>query len=50
MSGIKKTVNGITNEILEKVLNSFRDRIKFCSNSDGARFENTEIKSLSFPF
>ena len=37
---IKKTVNGSTSEMLEKVFNSFHNRIKLCSDSNGSYFEN----------
>ncbi|EZA60801.1 hypothetical protein X777_13633, partial [Ooceraea biroi] len=37
---IKKVVSNIKDDMLEKVFTSFRKRIDFCTNSDGAHFEN----------
>ncbi|EZA51839.1 hypothetical protein X777_09634, partial [Ooceraea biroi] len=33
-------VSNIKDDMLEKVFTSFRKRIDFCTNSDGAHFEN----------
>ena len=40
MKAIRKTVNSILDEILSKVLYSFRKRINCCSSGDGEHFEN----------
>lgn len=40
IAAIKRIVNNIKNDILEKVFTSFRKRIEFCTDSDGAHFEN----------
>ena len=40
MKTIRKIVNGILDEILNKVLYSFRKRIVCCSSDDGEEFEN----------
>ena len=37
---IRKTVNSISDEILSKVLYSFRKRIDCCSGGEGGHFEN----------
>ena len=37
---IRKTVNSISDEILSKVLYSFRKRIDCCSRGDSEYFEN----------
>ena len=40
MIAISKTVNSISDEILTKVLHSFRKIIDCCSSDDGEHFEN----------
>lgn len=40
VGAIKKTTGGVTNDMLERVFDSFRKRIEFCANSNGAHFEN----------
>ena len=42
MKAIRKTVNSMSDEILSKVLNSFRKRIDCCSSGDGEHFENID--------
>ncbi|EFN82116.1 hypothetical protein EAI_11815, partial [Harpegnathos saltator] len=37
---IKKVVSNIKDDMLEKVFMTFHKRIEFCTNSDGAHFEN----------
>jgi len=40
VAAIKKVVSNIKDDILEKVFTSFRKRIEFCTDSNGAHFEN----------
>jgi len=40
IAAIKKVVSNIKDDILEKVFTSFCKRIEFCTDSNGAHFEN----------
>ncbi|EZA55138.1 hypothetical protein X777_05325 [Ooceraea biroi] len=40
VAAIKKVISNIKDDMLEKVFTRLRKRIEFCTNSDGAHFED----------